>query len=285
MTATLAHFNFSDQFIGFWGSSGPSQSTIFGSTSVFVVSGSFLSESSLGWPASRSISFSKLELAGDPFSFGIGTVEAGTFSGSLLLDTWGIEDVATSGADSSTFSGSVDGVATGPECGADFGTDAGIASSFVVPDAISGFVDERTPGADGGASATGPDAIAGAIHGSFSSGPGVRAFSKLFDSAAPSAAGTVARDVELSSDIADESVSGAHWAIVEGASPFVACLFAAGMLTCWPLGDTLDNAVAGAVEETGCSGASENASVVDAKDCVSAVAGAVWLSGSADDGA
>lgn len=84
MTATLAHFNLSDQFMGFLGSSGPSQSTIFGSTSVLVVSSSFLSESSLRWPASRSISFSKLELAGDPFPFGTGIVEVGTFSGSVL---------------------------------------------------------------------------------------------------------------------------------------------------------------------------------------------------------
>ncbi len=84
ITATLAHFNFSDQFMGLLGSSGPSQSTIFGSASVFVVSCSIFSESSLRWPASRSTSFSKLELGGDPLPLGNGTVEAGTFSGSVL---------------------------------------------------------------------------------------------------------------------------------------------------------------------------------------------------------
>ena len=84
MTATLAHFNFSDQFTGLLRSSGPSQSTIFGSTSVLVPSGSFLSESSLRWPASRSISFSNSELASDPFPFATGTVEVDTFSGSVL---------------------------------------------------------------------------------------------------------------------------------------------------------------------------------------------------------
>ena len=270
MTATLAHFNFSDQFMGFWGSSGPSQSTIFGSTSIFVVSGSFLSESSLGWPASRSISFSKLELVGDPFPFGAEAVEAGTFSESVPLATSGVEDVVTSGAGRSPFSGSIDDLASGAECGAVSWTDTGSASSFVdvvapdaVPDAIS---DGIVPVADEGALATGPDAIPGAIHGSISSGPGFRAFSKLFESAAPSAAGTVARVMELSSEIADESFSGAHWAIVEGARLVVAYLFAAGILACWPLGGRLYEAVAGAVEETGCSGASEKASVVDAKD-------------------
>lgn len=84
MTATLAHFSFSDQFTGFLGSSGPSQSTMFGSTSVFVVSGSFFSELSLRWPASRSISFSKVELAGDSFPVGAEIVELGNFSGSVL---------------------------------------------------------------------------------------------------------------------------------------------------------------------------------------------------------
>ena len=95
MTATLAHFSFSDQFMGFFGSSGPSQSTMFGSTSCFVVSDSFLSEPSLRWPASRSISFSKLELAGDPPPFGAGTVEVGIFSGSVPWAASGIDDVAT----------------------------------------------------------------------------------------------------------------------------------------------------------------------------------------------
>ena len=56
---------------------------------------------------------------------------------------------------------------------------------------------------------------------------------------------------------------------------------------CWPFGSTLDDDddAAGAVEEEGCSGASEKASVVDAKDCVSAVAVALWLPGSAAEGA
>ncbi len=108
MTPTFAHFSLSDQFTGFLGSSGPSQSTMFGfNTSAMVVSSSFLSESSLRWPASRSISFSRLELAGDPFSFATGSVE-------------------------------VNGAASG--------TDTGIASDFSAPDAVfglkSGFVVE-----------------------------------------------------------------------------------------------------------------------------------------------
>ena len=84
ITATLAHFIFSGQFMGFLGSSGPSQSTMFVSTSCLFASGSCLSESSLPWPASISISLSKLELAGVPFSFRAGIVEEDTFSGSVL---------------------------------------------------------------------------------------------------------------------------------------------------------------------------------------------------------
>ncbi len=101
MTATFAHFSLSDQFMGFLGSSGPSQSTMFGfNTSALVVSSSFLSESSLRWPASRSISFSRLKLAGDPFPFATGSVEYN---------------------------------------GAASGTDTGIASDFSTPDAFFGF--------------------------------------------------------------------------------------------------------------------------------------------------
>ena len=200
MTATLAHFNLSDQLIGFLGSSGPSQSTTSGSTSGFVVSGSFLSESSLRWPASRSISFSKSELAGDRFPFGTGYVEVGIFSGSVLWAPSGVEDVVASGAGSPTSSESFGGVACGAACGDFLGaaseTDAGTASSFVdsgttgaVPGTVSMFVDRISFGADGGASAAEPDAIPGTIHESFSSGPGVRDFSKLFDPTPASAAG------------------------------------------------------------------------------------------------
>ncbi len=68
MTATLPHFSFSDQLIGFWGSSFPSQSTMFGSTSVFATSCSFSLDDDPRLPASRSISFSSSELASVAFS-------------------------------------------------------------------------------------------------------------------------------------------------------------------------------------------------------------------------
>ena len=231
MTATLAHFSFSDQFMGFWGSSGPSQSTIFGSASVFIVSGSFLSESSLRWPASRSISFSKLEPAGDAFPFGTGNAEIGTFSGSVLL--------AASGAESNAFFGSVDGAASGTKSGAVSGTDAGITSGFVdigaldaVPGTISRFVDEIASGADRYAFVAEPDAAPGAIRVSFSSGPGVRAFSKLGNPTPPSAAGTVLPVVIRSSEGDDEAFSGTHWDIVEGARPAGEGLFIADRPAC-----------------------------------------------------
>ena len=202
MTATLAHFNFSDQCTGFLGSSGPSQSTIFGSTSVFVISASFFSESSLRWPASRSISFSKLELAGDASPFGTGTVEVGNFSGSVLWPPSGIEGVAGSGTCPLTFSESVDGVASVAEYGgfsrAASKTDAGTASGFVdvatpgaVPSTVSGLFDEIASGANRGASAVESDTIPGTIHEFFSSGSGVRALSKFLDSTPPSAVGIV----------------------------------------------------------------------------------------------
>lgn len=66
MTATLPHLSFSDQFMGFAGSSGPSQSTMFGSDPACCVSSSFLLDDELGVPASRSVStvsFSRSELA------------------------------------------------------------------------------------------------------------------------------------------------------------------------------------------------------------------------------
>ena len=149
MTATLAHFNFSDQFTGFLGSSGPSQSTMFGSTSVIVVPRSFFSESSLAWPASRSIFSSRLEFLGDPVPIG-GPVEACFFSGSVSLAAPGIEDVANSEAGGRTVFGSVDN-----EIG------AGTASGFVeavAPDAapgiVSGSIDKFAFGADEDASVT-----------------------------------------------------------------------------------------------------------------------------------
>ena len=165
MTATLAHFKFSDQLIGFLGSSGPSQSTMFGSASALVVPGSCFLESSLAWPASRSIFSSKLALLGDPFPFA-GPVEAGFFSGSVLLASRGIEDVASSGAGARLASASVDNFASGEENGAASEPGAGTASGFVeaiVPDAaapdvapciVSCSVDAFAFGADEDASAT-----------------------------------------------------------------------------------------------------------------------------------
>ena len=58
-----------------------------------------------------------------------------------------------------------------------------------------------------------------------------------------------------------------------------------GIWACWTWGGTLDDAATGAVEAESCSGASENASVVDARDWVSAVAVALWRSDGAPDGA
>ena len=143
MTATLAHFNFSGQFTGFLGSSGPSQSTIFGSTSVLLVPMSFFSESSLAWPASRSIFSSKLELLGGglfPFDR---PVEVGFFSGSVSLAPLGIEDVAKSEAGASTAFGSVDNVASDEEYWATSEIGAGTALGIVE----TGAPDAAAPGA------------------------------------------------------------------------------------------------------------------------------------------
>ena len=66
MTATLPHLSFSDQFMGFARSSGPSQSTMFGSDPACCVSSSFLLDDELRVPASRSVStvsFSRSEVA------------------------------------------------------------------------------------------------------------------------------------------------------------------------------------------------------------------------------
>ena len=160
MTPTLAHFRVSDQFTGFFGSSGPSQSTMFGSTTVLVVPGSSFLESSLAWPASRSIfSSNKLELLGDPFPFG-GPVEAGFFSGSVSLATSGIEYFASSESGARTVGTSVDDFASGEENWAISEPGAGTASDFVeaiapvvaAPDAAPGItscsVDESAFGAD-----------------------------------------------------------------------------------------------------------------------------------------
>ena len=65
ITATLLHFNFSDQLTGFWGSSLPSQSTMLGSSSVCVVCSLSSSGVDSRLPCSRSISSSVSELAGD----------------------------------------------------------------------------------------------------------------------------------------------------------------------------------------------------------------------------
>lgn len=77
---------------------------------------------------------------------------------------------------------------------------------------------------------------------------------------------------------------GTHCDIVEGARPPGEHSFTADIPVCWPWEGRLDDAATGAAEEEACSGASENASVVDAEDCVSAVAVALWLLGRAVDG-
>ena len=65
MTATLPHLSPPVQLYGFFGSSGPSHPTMFGSTSVCCVSGSFLLDEEPRWAASKSMSFSRSELADD----------------------------------------------------------------------------------------------------------------------------------------------------------------------------------------------------------------------------
>lgn len=202
-----------------------------------------------------------------------------------------IEDVATSGADSITFSGFVNGVAFGAEYGAGSGTDAGIASGLVDvvgPDAVLGTMsncaDGTASGADTGTSAAEPDATLGAMPVSFSSNPGVRAFLKLADPPPPSADSAVVSVAVWCSEDADDSFSGIHSDIVEGARPSGSRPFTEGALACWPSGSRLGDAAEGAARKEGCSGASENASVVDAKDCVSAVAVGLWLPRTVADG-
>ena len=98
MTATLPHFNPPAQLYGLLGSSGPSQPTMLGSTSVWSVPGSFLLDEEPRWAASRSMSSSRLELADDLFSFSSDVEEA----------AGGVEDLVASGSTDVSFSGSVD---------------------------------------------------------------------------------------------------------------------------------------------------------------------------------
>ena len=158
----------------------------------------------------------------------------------MLEAAWGKENVGTSGYESISSFGSVNGAASGAECRAVSGTNADIDSGSVdfvgseaVSITISGLVGDTAPVADKGISVVEPDAVPRAIHDTLSPGTGGRAFSKLFDSTAPSAAGTAAPFVELSSEITDGLFSGAHCAIVEGARPAGEYLVAAGISACW----------------------------------------------------
>ncbi len=70
MTAILPHFSRTGQFIGFWGSSGPAQSTMFVFGAGYSVVTALLLEDMLRrCPVSRSGSFSGSELTGEQFSF------------------------------------------------------------------------------------------------------------------------------------------------------------------------------------------------------------------------
>lgn len=147
-------------------------------------------------------------------------------------------------------SGSVDEIPSG----ADEGASAAKSDAF----------DEAASGSDEGVSAAKSDAFLGVIHGSFA------------DCASSSAAGVVPPGITSSTGMIDESFSGAQCDIVEGNSPAEESFFATGTPACWPGGGRLDDGAMG-VADLGCSGASENASVVDTKDCVSAVVVAMWL--------
>lgn len=110
------------------------------------------------------------------------------------------------------------------------------------------------------------DAIVGDIHGSFSSGPGARASSRVVESIPGCCAGTVLCLLVLCLDDDDEPFSGIHCDIVDGAGPAGVSSLATGILTCGPWGGTADDTATGVVEVENCSGASEKASVVDARD-------------------
>lgn len=118
MTATLPHFNLADQFIGFSGSSGPSQFTLFGSDTVCsAASISVLLEEELsGLPVSRSTSLSTSELVGDICSLAAASILS---EAEDVAVPWvdvvfsGSEDCRTSGVEIRAVTGNVDGGVTG----------------------------------------------------------------------------------------------------------------------------------------------------------------------------
>ena len=191
---------------------------MFGSTSVFVGSGPFLPEFSLGGFASRSMSFSKLELAGVPLSTALRSAPVakyGTVSGTGAVTAPGLVDNVASEAVFGGFSKLLEGSVS----------DAGKSVSAENLDGIGVFF----------------------------------------------------------SCSLDESLSGIHWDMVEGASPAEASLLVTDTPACWSRLDALFGAApCDMVEEGGCW-ASEKVSVVDAKETVSTVAAALRLSGSGAD--
>lgn len=105
-TAILPHLNLSDQLTGFLGSSGPSQSTMFGSTGSTFSSVSDFSTDDTPFPASRStgcslnpfstcISFSRSEPSGDDASFPLSALDEGL---GVACTVSGGVDCATCGA-------------------------------------------------------------------------------------------------------------------------------------------------------------------------------------------
>lgn len=119
MTATLPRLNLADQFIGFCGSSGPSQLTTFGSRSACsVVSISILLEEELRLSSpSRSISLSSHELAGGVCLLATECIASGaedvSASGRVDMVVSGSDDCRTSAAVTGAVSGNVDGGITG----------------------------------------------------------------------------------------------------------------------------------------------------------------------------
>lgn len=82
----------------------------------------------------------------------------------------------------------------------------------------------------------------------------------------------------------DELWPGSHCDIVEGANPAGENLLDKDVAVWLSCGVRLEDAVTGAAEAEGCSGASEKASLVDARDCVSAVPVTWCLLGTAAEG-
>lgn len=115
MTATLPHFNLADQFIGFCGSSEPSQFTMFGSdTACSAASTSVLLDEELRrLPASRSTSLSSSALVGDVCSLADVCIVSGVEDVAVqrrvdVIISWS-GDCRTSGAEIGAVAGDVDG--------------------------------------------------------------------------------------------------------------------------------------------------------------------------------